>query len=81
MWLNENYRGGGKISEAIKMITTAYFSVRKNAKTIEAHAEIFNNRSSHVLERAGFVETDMFDNPRRLVFELAREEVLKSEEE
>jgi|SaaInlStandDraft_4_1057021.scaffolds.fasta_scaffold01964_9 RimJ/RimL family protein N-acetyltransferase len=76
MWLNENYRGGGKIQEAIKIITATYFSVKKNAKTIEANVEPVNERSYKVLSRAGFIETNMLDNPKRLVLELPREDVL-----
>ena len=60
MWLNEYYWGGGRIQEAIYMISRAYFSVRKNTNVYNAHVFIKNPRSYHSLKKFGFQDVDRY---------------------
>ena len=54
-WINDNYRGGGRIQEAIKLITNEYFRMT-NAPVVSAFVEPFNKRSYKAMNKAGFVE-------------------------
>ncbi|MCK4651053.1 GNAT family N-acetyltransferase [Candidatus Babeliales bacterium] len=69
-WLNEKYWGGGRIHEAIKLITKEYFKIKK-VKSFNAHVEMWNLRSYYALKKAGFklVKTykPEYDKPRYIL--------------
>jgi RimJ/RimL family protein N-acetyltransferase len=54
MWLNENYWGGGRIQEAMLLISRAYFKARPEAKDYVAHVREWNPRSQKAMEKFGF---------------------------
>lgn len=55
-WLNENYRGDGRIQEAIKLISKAYFDKYPNEKSFLGWARTWNQRSYKALKKAGLVD-------------------------
>jgi RimJ/RimL family protein N-acetyltransferase len=56
VWINENYWGGGRTVEAIKLIGKAYFELYPEAKDFIAFARPWNQRSYKALQKAGFVD-------------------------
>lgn len=58
MWLNENYRGGGRIQEALFLISQAYFKARPATKSYNAFARTWNVASRKSMEKFGFVHID-----------------------
>ena len=56
MWINEKYWGGGRIQEALKLISKAYFDLYPEAKDYIAFARPWNQRSYKALLKAGFVD-------------------------
>ncbi len=52
-WINNKYWGQGRIQEAIKLISDAYFKLT-GAKSFDAHVEMWNIRSYYGLKKAGF---------------------------
>ena len=82
MWLNENYRGGGRITEAMFMISKAYFEAYPKEPSYNAHVKAWNYRSVGAMEKFGFVrvgEKDDKEFGKRFVYELSRETVKKLE--
>lgn len=59
-WINEQYWGGGRIQEAIKLITKTYFRLKTHEKSYIAHVRVWNKRSYHALKKAGFQEVGFF---------------------
>jgi RimJ/RimL family protein N-acetyltransferase len=62
-WLNENYWGGGRMQEALKLISEIYFSMRNNVDKFDAYVEIWNKRSYRALKKfgmqdAGFIQLE-----------------------
>lgn len=56
-WLNERYRGGGRIQEAIKLITNVYFRLYPDTPSFSAYVRLWNKRSYRALLKAGFIDT------------------------
>lgn len=56
-WLNERYRGGGRIQEAIRLITNVYFRLYPDVPSFTAYVRTWNKRSYKALLNAGFVDT------------------------
>ena len=54
MWLNENYWGGGRIQEALILISRAYFKAQPKAEGYVAHVREWNVRSQKSMEKFGF---------------------------
>lgn len=70
-WLNENYWGSGRLQEAIKLLTDAYFKIKK-ADSFNAHVEMWNLRSYYALKKAGFKLVKFYyedDKPTRYILE------------
>ena len=70
-WLNENYWGGGRIREALKLINKEYFRLN-DVKNYTAHVEMWNIRSYYALEKAGFTLAEtryysVFHKPRYIL--------------
>jgi len=55
-WINEKYWGGGRIVEAIKLISKTYFNRYPEEKSFLAWARVWNQRSYKALKKAGFVD-------------------------
>lgn len=74
-WLNERYRGGGRIQEAIKLISNIYFRLHK-VDSFTAHVRLWNKRSYNALLKAGFKDTGKFfyedGKPTRYLLEYHR---------
>ncbi|QQR49232.1 GNAT family N-acetyltransferase [bacterium] len=58
-WINEHYWGGGRIQEALRLITNAWFAV-KPYDSFYAQVRLWNKRSYHALLKAGFVDTQTY---------------------
>jgi len=74
-WTNEKYWGGGRIQEAIKLITKMYFRLKSHENSFIAHVRVWNDRSYHALKKAGFKEIGFFyenDKPTRYILEMTR---------
>lgn len=75
-WLNERFRGSGRIQEAIKLITNIYFRLHDKQSFI-AHVRLWNTRSYKALLKAGFIDTGTFyyenGKPTRYILEFRRE--------
>ena len=56
MWINEKYWGGGRIVEAIKLISKVYFDLYPEEKSYIVFARPWNQRSYRALIKAGCVE-------------------------
>jgi RimJ/RimL family protein N-acetyltransferase len=54
MWLNENYWGGGRIQEAMLLLSRAYFKARPETEYYVAHVRAWNPRSQKAMEKFGF---------------------------
>ena len=70
-WLNEKYWGGGRLAEAVKLITVEYFKLT-NVDSFNAHIEMWNLRSYYALKKAGFKFIDLYypeGQPPRYIFE------------
>ena len=56
-WINENYWGGGRAQEALKLITKEYFKMHPAEMSYDAHVCLWNKRSYFGLRKFGFNET------------------------
>lgn len=54
-WINEKYWGGGRIQEALKLLTNTYFETM-HTTMCEVEIELFNKRSYKAFRKFGFVE-------------------------
>jgi RimJ/RimL family protein N-acetyltransferase len=80
-WLNENYWGGERMREAIKLISDAYFKLKK-VDSFNAHVEIWNLRSYYALKKSGFKLVDFYyedGKPTRYILEFYNPNKTKSE--
>jgi len=82
MWLNEKYWGGGRIQEAMKILSKAYFKIYPNRNGYEANVRPWNKRSIRAMEKFGFVKTSEITKGEdevghRLIFTLTRSAVEK----
>jgi len=78
MWLNENYWGGGRIQEALLLISKEYFRVRTEANDYIAHARLWNDRSLGSLKKFGFKKVgDYVEDGKitRHVYEITRADI------
>jgi RimJ/RimL family protein N-acetyltransferase len=60
MWLNEKYWGGGRIHEAMKLISKVYFEVNPLVSNYIAHVRPWNMRSLRAMLKTGFRKIDDF---------------------
>jgi len=76
MWINENYRGGGRIQQALFLISQAYFTARPAATGYIAHVRPRNVASQRAMKKFGFVKVGDYikeGKVTRYIFELRRE--------
>ena len=59
-WLNEAYWGGGRLQEALALITKAYFKLHPEADDYIAHVRLWNKRSHNALKKFGLKEIGYF---------------------
>jgi RimJ/RimL family protein N-acetyltransferase len=55
-WINENYRGGGRIQEATKLIIATYFRLHPDRNVFNVYVRLWNKPSFYALKKAGFKE-------------------------
>jgi RimJ/RimL family protein N-acetyltransferase len=55
-WLNDNYWGGGRIQEAVKLISRTYFRLHPERSHYVCWVRMWNQRSYKAMKKAGFVE-------------------------
>lgn len=80
MWVNEHYWGGGRLQEALNLISKTYFTLNPQEEKYNAHVRLWNKRSYHALKKYGFKEVGYFyenNEPVRHILEITREQVLK----
>ena len=71
-WVNENYWGGGRYQEALKLMTQTYFKVHPEAKSYNAHVRLWNKRSYFGLKKFGFKDAGYYyegGQPARYILE------------
>ena len=59
-WVNEAYWGGGRLQEALKLITDVYFRVKPHEHDYIAHVRLWNKRSYHALKKFGLQDVGYF---------------------
>lgn len=79
MWLNEHFWGGGRIQEALLLISKTYFDVKPNENGYIAYVRPWNMRSRKTLLKFGFKKIDetTYDDEIAEVFEVSKEKVNK----
>ena len=78
MWLNENYRGGGRIQEALFLISKAYFQIRKEADSYIVHVRPYNYASYNAMKQFGFTKVGDYiekDKVTRYILKLSRKDI------
>jgi len=78
MWLNEKYRGGGRIKEALRLISNAYFKAHPDTKEYIAHVRLWNKASARAMEKFGFKKIgDYIEDGKvtRQIFKLSRKSI------
>ncbi len=73
-WLNEKYWGGGRIQEAMALISKSYFA-QSDADHFTAHVRLWNQRSYRALKKFGFIDTGFYyenGEPTRYLLEYRR---------
>ena len=76
MWINKDYRGKGRIQEALYLISKAYFKAKPNEKSYNAHVRPWNMASQKSMEKFGFKKTGNYIEDgkiTRYILELFRE--------
>lgn len=71
-WVNENYWGGGRYQEALKLMAQTYFKVHPEAKSFCAHVRLWNKRSYNALKKFGFKDVGYYyegGQPTRYILE------------
>lgn len=58
-WINEAYWGGGRLQEALALITKTYFALT-NAQSFDAHVRLWNKRSYAALKKFGFKDIGFY---------------------
>jgi RimJ/RimL family protein N-acetyltransferase len=79
IWINENYWGGGRFQEAIRLISETYFLLHPNERDYIAHIRLWNQRSFHAFKKFGFKQIGYFyeqGEKTRYIMQLDREQVL-----
>ena len=73
-WINENYWGGGRFQEAIKLITRTFFALNPQEKSFNAHVRLWNKRCHKALLNANFTDVKFYYNkdgkPTRHIMEM-----------
>ena len=59
-WINEAYWGGGRIQEALKLITNVYFRLKPKEKSYIAHVRLWNTRSYKALKKFGLEDVGYY---------------------
>ena len=70
-WLNENYWGGGRVQEALNLISQVYFAL-KGATSYNAHVRLWNKRSYQAFKKFGFEDKEFYyedGKPTRYIIE------------
>lgn len=73
--LHEAYRGGGRIQEAIKLLSDVYFKVKPHEKSYIVHIRLWNKRSYYAAKKAGLQDVGFFyeaGKPTRYLLEMKR---------
>lgn len=78
IWINENYRGGGRALEALKLITDAYFKIHPEHNSYIAHVRLWNTASLKLLRKFGMKDDGFFyepghDEPRRQILRYTKQ--------
>lgn len=85
MWLNENFWGGGRIQEAMYLISKAFFDGNPSINEYNAHVRHWNHRSYRALEKFGFklIKDDHTDEEYglRRIYKLYRKVIEKQTKE
>ncbi len=71
-WINDKYWGGGRIQEAIKLISGVYFRLHPEENQYITHVRLWNQRSLKAMKKAGMVEVGYFyddGKPSRYILE------------
>lgn len=68
-WLNEQYWGGGRYQEALKLVTDYYFA-QTGMPVITAQVDMTNPRSYAALKKFGFTDTGTSHGPFGKQYEL-----------
>jgi RimJ/RimL family protein N-acetyltransferase len=71
-WINENYRGGSRAVEALKLIARTYFRLHTDRDRFIAHVRLWNKRGYNALKKGGFKEVGYFyedGKPTRYILE------------
>jgi RimJ/RimL family protein N-acetyltransferase len=77
-WLNENYWGGGRFQEALKLIAAIYFKIHPDVKSFTGQVELWNQRSYHSSKKYGFKDAGYYyenGKPKRYILEYTRDQV------
>lgn len=78
MWINEHYRGGGRMQEALLLISRAYFDIRKEHNKYNVHVRPWNYSSISAIEKFGFIKVgDYIENGKvtRFIYEIERGDI------
>lgn len=59
-WINENYWGGGRFQEALKLIIQTYFKLHPDQESFSAHVRLWNKRSYNALKKFGFKDVGYY---------------------
>lgn len=74
-WINEKYWGGGRIQEAIKLISHVYFRLNPQENQYITHVRLWNQRSLKAMKKSGMVEVGYYyddGKPSRYILEYRR---------
>ena len=79
MWLNENFWGGGRIQEAMKLISKVYFDRHQNENDYIAFVRPWNIRSIKSMEKFGFkfVRESAYEDKKVKVYKISRDVIAK----
>ena len=80
MWINEQYWGGGRIQEALYLISKAYFDTRTDRDEFVVHVRPYNKRSISAMEKFGFVKIDDYiedGKVTRFIYQMTRDKIEK----
>ncbi len=79
MWLNEKYWGGGRIQDAMLLISKEYFDMFPNEDSYNAYVREWNIRSIKSMEKFGFKKTGItkYKNKPNILYEISRDAIDK----
>lgn len=80
-WINENYWGGGRYMEALKLLAEVYFALYPDIKSITARIELWNQRSYKAAIKfgcklVGYLK-DKNENPTQYIVEYSKPKILE----